>query len=397
LINRLKKTFGIEPPARYRERFCIRIAISAARFTGFLLRRELRTHHSSPGLFSNVRFADFNSAFTRVVLAFGLIALFVLTIPAQTPSAQDVDVIRTETDLTNLLFTATDKNNRYLTTLQQSDIRVLEDGVPQTLFTFQHETDRPLSIAFLIDVSISEERTLPDEKAAARTFIENVIRSSKDEAAIIPFEGYAHLEQPLTRDMIGIYRALEKVEVAFPAYLGSAPPIGGITSGPGTIAPPREGTTAIWDSVAVTSQRVLARSPGQRRRAIILLTDGQDTSSRIQRANATDQAIASETVIYAIGIGDKKYEGVDRNALKNVAERTGGRAFFPKKQDDLTAAFAEIEQELRSQYLVAYSSTNKARDGGFRQMSIEVTNPELRKEQLKLRYRPGYFAKKSGK
>src|SRR5258707_13072141 len=81
--------------------------------------------------------------------------------------------------------------------------------------------------------------------------------------------------------MIGIYRALEKVEVAYPAYLGSATPIGGITSGPGTIAPPREGTTAIWDSVAVTSQHVLARSPGQRRRAIILLTDGQDTSSRI--------------------------------------------------------------------------------------------------------------------
>jgi VWFA-related protein len=325
-----------------------------------------------------------------------LFCVFVSTSTAQTPPSQDVDVIRTETDLTNLLFTATDKNNRYLTTLQQSDIRVLEDGVPQTLFTFQRETDRPLSIAFLIDVSISEERTLPDEKAAARTFIENVIRSNKDEAAIIPFEGYAHLEQPLTRDMIGIYRALEKIEVAFPAYLGSAPPIGGITSGPGTIAPPREGSTAIWDSVAVTSRSVLARSPGQRRRAIILLTDGQDTSSRIQRTNATDQAIASETIIYAIGIGDKKYEGVDRNALRNVAERTGGRAFFPKKQEDLTAAFTEIEQELRSQYLVAYSSTNKTRDGGFRKMSIEVTNPELRKEQLKLRYRPGYFAKRSG-
>jgi len=326
-----------------------------------------------------------------------LVCSLLSTSRAQTPSSQDVDVIRTETDLTNLLFTATDKNNRYLTTLQQSDIRVLEDGVPQTLFTFQRETDRPLSIAFLIDVSISEERTLPDEKAAARTFIENVIRSSKDQAAIIPFEGYAHLEQPLTRDMISIYRALEKVEVAFPAYLGSAPPIGGISSGPGTIAPPREGSTAIWDSVAVTSRYVLALSPGPRRRAIVLLTDGQDTSSRLVRPDAIDQAIASETVIYAIGIGDKKYEGVDRNALKNIAERTGGRAFFPKKQDDLTAAFAEIEQELRSQYLVAYSSTNKARDGGFRQMSIEITNPELRKEQLKLRYRPGYFAKKSGK
>src|SRR3989454_5517763 len=158
--------------------------------------------------------------FSICIFQFAIFNLFVcfpancfLICKAQTPQ-QDVDVIRTETDLTNLLFIATDKNNRYITTLQQSDIRVLEDGVPQTLFTFQRETDRPLAIAFLIDVSISEERTLPQEKAAAREFIEAVIRASKDQAAIIPFEGYAHLEQPLTRDVIGIYRALETVEVA---------------------------------------------------------------------------------------------------------------------------------------------------------------------------------------
>lgn len=332
---------------------------------------------------------------TRVVVALSLIVLFLLTTTAQTPSDQDVDVLRTDTDLTNLLFTATDKNNRYLTILQQGDIRLLEDGVPQTIFTFQRETDRPLSIAFLIDVSGSEEQTLPDEKAAARTFIDNVIRSNKDQAAIIPFEGYAHLEQPLTRDVISIYRALEAVEVAYPSYMGSAPPIGGITSGPGTIAPPREGSTAIWDSIAVTCKEVLARSIGQRRRAIILLTDGQDTSSRLMRSEAVDRAILFETVIYAIGIGDKKEGGVEKNTLRDLAERTGGRAFFPKKQDDLKAAFAEIEQELRSQYLLAYSSTNKKRDGSFRKMTIEVTNPELNKQKVNLRYRPGYYAKRS--
>ncbi len=326
-------------------------------------------------------------------MALGLIGALLFGATAQTPSTQDVEIIRTETDLTNLLFAATDKNNRFITTLQRSDVRILEDGVPQTLFTFQRETDRPLAIAFLIDVSGSEERTLPDEKAAARTFVENVIRSNKDQAAIVPFEGYAHLEQPLTRDVIGLYRALEGVEVAFPSYLGSAPPIGGIASGPGTIAPPREGTTAIWDSIGVTCKEVLAHSVGQRRRAIILLTDGFDTSSRLVRRDAVDQAILFETVIYAIGIGDKDQDGVDKNALKDVAERTGGRAFFPKKQEDLKAAFAEIEQELRSQYLLAYSSTNKKRDGSFRKMSIEITNPGLK--QLKLRYRPGYFAKRS--
>jgi Ca-activated chloride channel homolog len=310
------------------------------------------------------------------------------------PNNQDVEVIRTETDLTNLLFTATDKNNHYVTTLQESDIRVLENGVPQKLFTFQRETDRPLSIAFLIDVSGSEERTLPDEKAAARTFIENVIRSEKDQAAIIPFEGYAHLEQPPTRDMIAIYKALEAVEVAFPSYLGAAPPLEGVSSGPGTIRPPEEGSTAIWDSVALTCRNVLARSAGQRRRAIILLTDGVDTSSRLSRNGAIDQALQTETVVYAIGIGDKKYGGVDHGALSNVAEKTGGRAFFPKKNVDLVAAFQEIESELRSQYLVAYSSTNRAHDGSYRKMTIEVVNSELSK-QMKLRYRPGYYAKRN--
>jgi Ca-activated chloride channel homolog len=350
------------------------------------------------------------SKFAILILQFSIFNLFVLsgfigfglTVFAQNPSPtpptmtpQDVDVIKTETDLTNLLFTATDKNNRYVTTLQQNDIRVLEDGVPQKLFTFQRETDRPLSIAFLIDVSISEERTLPDEKAAARTFIENVIRSERDQAAIIPFEGYAHLEQPLTRDMLAVYRALERVEVAFPGYTGSAPAMRGITSGPGTVGPPQEGSTAIWDSVAVTCNEVLARGQGVRRRAVILLTDGQDTSSRLSRNTAIDEALEAETVVYAIGIGDKKYEGINKSALNQMAEKTGGRAFFPKKADDLAAAFKEIEQELRSQYLLAYSSTNKTHDGKFRTMTVEVTNADLKKDGLRLRYRPGYYAKKN--
>src|SRR5262249_124638 len=153
---------------------------------------------------------------------------------------------------------------------------------------------------------------------------ENVIRSERDQAAIIPFEGYAHVEQALTRDVLGVYRALETVEVAFPTYTGSAPPLAGISSGPGTIAPPREGSTAIWDSVALVSRYILGRSGGQRRRAIILLTDGQDTSSRLTLMTAIDQAIQTETVIYAIGIGDSKYSGINKKALENITEKTGG-------------------------------------------------------------------------
>jgi len=339
------------------------------------------------------------------------------TLFAQDQTEQDDEVIRIDTDLTNLFFTATNKQKAFVTTLREEDLRIIEDGVPQKIVTFQRETDRPLSIAFLIDVSISEERTLPQEKAAARTFIESIIQSSKDQAAIIPFTGAAYLEQGLTRDMLGIYRALERVEVALPAYLGSGRPISGIASGPGMKAPPEEGSTAIWDAIAVTSSEVLARSsdpkmvgqsrapradsaqsqkdlvPIQRRRAIILLTDGRDSTSRLTRKEAINRALDAETVIYVIGIGDKKYGGVDRDELNALANATGGRAFFPKKETDLTNAFSEIEQELRSQYLIAYSPSNKNRDGSYRQMRIEITNRELQKEQLTFRHRPGYFAK----
>jgi VWFA-related protein len=302
------------------------------------------------------------------------------------------DVIRTETDVTNLPFTAMDKERRFVTTLKAEDLRVLEDGVPQQLFTFQRETDRPLAIAFLIDVSFSQDTTLPAEKSAARTFIEKVIDSHKDQVAIIPFTGLAYLEQPMTRDILSVYQVLERVDVAEPSYLGAGRPLTGIPTGPGLPAPPEEGTTAIWDAVALTSSNVLANAPGLRRRAIILLTDGLNTTGRLNKKQAIDQALAAETVVYAIGIGSAK-DGLDRGVLRDVAQGTGGRAFFPDKKFDLNAAFAEIEKELRTQYLLAYSSTNKKRDGAYRKISIEVTNPELKKEKLEIRHRPGYYAK----
>ena len=199
----------------------------------------------------------------RSTLATVLVILFFLSslahsVPAQTPE-QD-DVIRVETDVTNLFFNATDAQRRFVITLNQDDIRVLEDGVPQQPVTFQRETDRPLSIAFLIDISVSEERTLADEKAAVRSFVESVIHSNKDQAAVIPFTGSAFLEQPLSRDVLGIYRALERVDVAMPDYLGAGKPISGIATGPGRKAIPPEGSTAIWDAIALSSNEEIGRA-----------------------------------------------------------------------------------------------------------------------------------------
>lgn len=310
----------------------------------------------------------------------------------------DDEVLRVESDLTNVLFTAFDKKSkRFVTTLRQQDIRILEDGVPQEIFTFQQQTDIPLSLAILIDTSGSQERTLPEEKEAARAFVDSVIRPQKDEAAVISFTGEATLEQGLTGNITRVRRALDKIEFVPPSgwvgggiIVGSTPPISGTNQG---IA----GSTAIWDALWVTAGEVLAEASQGTRRAIILVTDGVDTSSRLKMQEAVDGAIKADAIIYSIGIGDSyMFEGVNEGSLRKVSERTGGRAFFPKDEEELRDAFAQIQRDLRAQYLIAYSPTNKQRDGSFRKIQIDVVSPEMRKMEVRLNYRQGYFAKSTG-
>jgi len=317
--------------------------------------------------------------------------------PTPTPRSkeevpQDSDeVVKVETNLTNIFFTAADKNKRFINTLKAEDIRVLEDGQPQQIFTFQQNTDLPLSLAILIDTSASEERTLPELKFAAQSFLENVIRPAKDEAAILSFTGETTLEQSFTGSLDRLRRAIDKVEFVPPSgYVGGGvvvngtPPISGTNQ---SLA----GSTAIWDAVWVTSDEVIRDSAEHTRRAIILLTDGQDTSSRMKMHEAIEHAQKVDAFIYAIGIGDRYTFNVEEGTLRKVAERTGGRAFFPSNERDLQEAFAQIQRDLREQYLVAYSPSNKARDGSYRRIDIEVVSPTYK--GLKLTYRPGYFAK----
>ena len=321
--------------------------------------------------------------------------------PEPTPPGKDVEtvgddeVLRVETDLTNVLFTAFDKKTkRFVTTLRQQDIRILEDGVPQEIFTFQQQTDIPLSLAILVDTSGSQERTLPDEKEAARAFVDSVIRPEKDEAAVISFTGEATLEQGLTGNITRVRRALDKIEFDPPSgwlgggiVVGGTPPISGTNNA-------LAGSTAIWDALWVTADEVLAEASQGTRRAIILVTDGVDTSSRLKMQEAVDSAIKADAIIYSIGIGDSyMFDGVNEGALRKVSERTGGRAYFPKDESELRDAFAQIQRDLREQYLIAYSPTNKQRDGSFRKIQIDIINPEIGKQSLRLNYRQGYFAK----
>lgn len=329
-------------------------------------------------------------------------APFPVASPSPTPRTreelpQDSDeIIKVETNLTNIFFTAADKNKRFVGDLKAEDIRVLEDGQPQEIFTFQTNIDLPLSLAILIDTSASEERTLPDEKEAARAFLENVLRPNKDEAAILSFTGETTLEQGFSGNLERLRRAIDRVEFIPPSgYIGGGVVVNGTPPISGTNQA-LAGSTAIWDAVWATSEELISTSAEHTRRAIILLTDGVDTSSRMKMHDAIERAQKADALIYAIGIGDRYTFNVNEGALRKIAEQTGGRAYFPRHERDLRDAFVQIQRDLREQYLVAYSPINKARDGSYRKIEIQLLNPALKQQNLKLNYRSGYFAKTTG-
>jgi VWFA-related protein len=238
-------------------------------------------------------------------------------------------------------------------------------------------------MAILVDVSGSERFTLSQLKDSGGRFVDSVIRAGKDTVAVLKFEGEATVMQELTSNPKRVRKALDDISfVAAPpvsVYGGATPPINGGS---------RQGTTAIWDAVVATSSDMLAREPG--RKTIILFTDGVDTSSRMRLDEAINEALRAEVVIYSIGIGDPGFDGVNEGALKKISESTGGRSVFPKGGRDLDKAFAQLEQDLRQQYLLAYEPKNETADGGFRKLEIKVVNKNIK--DLKIRHRKGYYA-----
>jgi len=314
--------------------------------------------------------------------------------PSPTPPIEEDDeVVKIDTDLVNVLFSAQDKNRRLLTELKQTDVRLIEDGQPQQIVAFARQVDLPLSLAILIDTSISQERTLPEERAAAKQFLQSIIRPEKDEVSIVSFTGETTLEQGMTNSIARLNRAVDRVKFVAPSgYIG-----GGVIAG-GT--PPISGdnqavvgSTAIWDAIWVTSEEVLKLSPDKTRRAIILLSDGINTFGSKKLDDAVQAALRNEAVIYSIGIGDNFYDGVDKSVLKKISERTGGRAFFPQDESELRQAFNQIQIEMRSQFLIAYEPTNPKQDGSYRKIEIQIANPELAKQKVNLTHRQGYFTK----
>jgi Ca-activated chloride channel family protein len=224
--------------------------------------------------------------------------------------------------------------------------------------------------------------------------VDSIIRQSNDQAAIITFSDHATLEQALTNDLTQLREAIARVEFKPPpGYLGGGQYAGKPPSYKSN-QPPPPGSTTIWDTVWSTSDKLLSQTSDKSRRAIIILTDGVDTGSHKKMAEAIDRALKINATIYTIGIGDEEYGGVDRGPLQKLAERTGGRAFVPKIWNDVKTDFEEIEQELDSQYVISYSPTKKNEKDEIHKVRIEIINPELRKQGLRLLHQQSYSTKR---
>ena len=301
------------------------------------------------------------------------------------------DVIRIDTNLVNVFFSAVDKDNRFMTSFERSDVTVYEDGVRQEILTFQKSTDRPLSLALLLDISGSEKRTLIEEKIAAKSFLDAVIRRELDHVALISFAADPFLEQPLTNNIDQAKKAIDGIQ-----------PVKGVLGyqGKGMVLPagakPATGslsyTSAIWDALWITSRHLFSPLPTNIRRVVVIVTDGEDTSSRANLDEAIDITLHSDTVVYAIGVGDSSIaDGVNKATLSKIALRTGGQFFSPRKNEDLTDAFERIANELRNQYLLSYVPLNRNAEPSYRRLRLEIGDTKSSQYRPRLFYRPGYY------
>jgi VWFA-related protein len=279
-------------------------------------------------------------------------------------SPDDQNRIKVRVELVNVLTTVTDKKNRLVTDLTKDDFRIFEDGKPQDIRFFSRETDLPLRIGILIDASNSIRGRLHFEQEAAIDFLNAAVRPGKDLAFVVAFDVQPQLLQDYSDDIDKLSNAIQ-----------------GIRAG---------GVTSLFDAVFFSCKEKLLFFPPPEpylRRVIIIFSDGEDNQSVHGREEALAMAQRAEVTIYTISTNWTGTEGRGDKVLRRLADETGGHAFFPFAASDLAANFEEIARELRSQYSLAYVSTNPAHDGTFRNITIQPVDKNLR-----VRAKPGYFA-----
>ena len=278
----------------------------------------------------------------------------------------DETTLRVSVDLVNVLFTVTDQSGRLITNLSKEDFLVEEDGKKQEIAYFSRETTLPLTLAILIDSSPSVEPILGIEKQTAVEFLQSVLRK-EDLALVMNFDRSVSLLQDFTPEIRRLEKAIQSVAI------GSG--------------------TSVHDAVFLACDEKLKNETG--RKAIILISDGGDTTSKLKIKDGIESAQRADVIVYAIsnrvgGFFLGGYGG-DDGTLKRYAEATGGRAFFPSKSQDFKKSFDAIQEELRSQYSLAYNSSNPAKDGSYRSLKISIPS----QKNLKLRAKKGYYAPKS--
>jgi Ca-activated chloride channel family protein len=279
---------------------------------------------------------------------------------------------------------AVDKEGRPVEGLKPEDLRVTVEGQEQKLLSFSKRTEEPLHVVILLDASASQESVLPYAQGAADRLVPALLmRGRSNDAAVVSFTGDVKVAQGLTADAEAVRRAIASVGVVVPqGYVG-----GGVVLGkpPAPNDPAwRAGSTAIWDALVAVCEEVFAPAkPG--RRAVILVTDGVDTSSLVKPDKAVERLLREGVVVYGVGLGDEeKFEGVDRELVRKVSERTGGRALFPERSRDLPAAFEQLRRELLgSSYALTFAAPPTRRDKPLK-LRVELLNRELRKQGVRL-------------
>src|SRR5579863_34892 len=264
----------------------------------------------------------------------------------------------------NVLFIATDKHGKFVRDLSQTDFSILDDHKPpQAILNFHRETDLPLHLGLLIDVSGSVDSRFDFEQGASTSFLQHTLRTGFDKAFVAGFNAHTQMAQDFTDNVHLLSTGVHKLHDG--------------------------GGTALYDAIyRACKEKFLKDHPEHPvRKAIIIVSDGEDNQSEVTRAQAIEMAQRAEVIIYAISTDDSGLVLRGDKVLQRIADATGGRAFFPFKMKDIKNSFSAIEDELRSQYIVSYHPADFEADGRYR--PIEIT---ALKKDLQVRSRRGYYA-----
>jgi VWFA-related protein len=300
--------------------------------------------------------------------------------------AQDQATIKVDTDVVNLLVSVRDKRGGLVGNLEKNDFNILEDGKPQTIKYFSRETDLPLTIGMLVDISGSQRNLISIEREAASQFFSQVLRK-KDMAFLISFGEEAELLQDLTNSSRLLGEGLNQMS-----------PKGGGVSGihPGpvpTMSQPRG--TVLHDAIYLAAAEKLKSEVG--RKVIVVITDGVDMGSRLSLNQAVEAAQKSDAVIYSIEYSDPgAYGGFGfgggggTGTLKKLSEETGGHVYRVDRHMTLSQVFKELQDEMRSQYAIGYTPQNDSKSGEYRKLDVKMANKDLKPQARK-----GYYAVKN--